>query len=395
MASEGHQYEYRCADRLKRKGFNKVTVTRGSGDQGIDILAYKDGKKYGIQCKYYTSPVSNKAVQEAFAGAKYYGCDVAAVMTNSTFTKSAKELAEKTNVLLWENNTLKYNSSLYYKFMRIINIFMIIVGIIGVIFSNSDSSIKYPVMQKVELISITLGVFFSIVGWNFVFLEIIACTTYGIACLLSLVVGLLLNHSMNYDTLILLTIILLDVIRINSLKGNAFSKLLHDKNNLKKELRKCGKSYINDLSSKLDAAIRLVESHKTEYGKYFVYHSSDPIVGKLHALQKSFDEQSEDKFEFVPITDNDFGMKVFKNTIIYIQGNIDAYFKKAGGIVIKDGYESIDRLWMTLKIGKERAETIAWQLAEAGVIDEQHQRVIMTEQEFEYLLDNNLIQCHS
>ena len=89
MASEGHQYEYRCADRLKRKGFNKVTVTRGSGDQGIDILAYKDGKKYGIQCKYYTSPVSNKAVQEAFAGAKYYGCDVAAVMTNSTFTKSA------------------------------------------------------------------------------------------------------------------------------------------------------------------------------------------------------------------------------------------------------------------------------------------------------------------
>lgn len=91
----GHQYEYQCAKMLRQNGFHKVRVTKGSGDQGIDIIAHKDEKKYGIQCKYYSSPIGNHAVQEAFSGAKYYNCDLAVVMTNNTFTKSAKELAKK------------------------------------------------------------------------------------------------------------------------------------------------------------------------------------------------------------------------------------------------------------------------------------------------------------
>lgn len=97
---DGHEYEYACAQYLKRNGFINVQVTKASGDQGIDIIATK-GKKYGIQCKYYSAAVGNKAVQEAYAGANFYGCDVAVVMTNNTFTKSAIELAEKLHVELW------------------------------------------------------------------------------------------------------------------------------------------------------------------------------------------------------------------------------------------------------------------------------------------------------
>ena len=67
----GHQYEQKCAKKLKRHGFRKIEITRESGDQGIDIIAYRKRKKYGIQCKYYSYPVGNHAVQEAFAGAKY------------------------------------------------------------------------------------------------------------------------------------------------------------------------------------------------------------------------------------------------------------------------------------------------------------------------------------
>ena len=44
---DGHEYEYACAQYLKRNGFTKVQVTKASGDQGIDIIATK-GKKYGI-----------------------------------------------------------------------------------------------------------------------------------------------------------------------------------------------------------------------------------------------------------------------------------------------------------------------------------------------------------
>lgn len=43
----GHQYEHQCAKRLKNKGFYKVTVTKGSGDQGIDVIAYSGGKNMG------------------------------------------------------------------------------------------------------------------------------------------------------------------------------------------------------------------------------------------------------------------------------------------------------------------------------------------------------------
>ena len=92
---DGYEFEYQCAKILKRKHFSKIKVTQSSGDQGIDIIAFKHRKKYGIQCKYYTHPVGNKAVQEAYAGANFYDCDKAVVMTNITFTKSATQLAQK------------------------------------------------------------------------------------------------------------------------------------------------------------------------------------------------------------------------------------------------------------------------------------------------------------
>ena len=67
-SSDGLSFEYTCASILRKRGFSNVDVTKGSGDQGIDVLAWKGGTKYGIQCKLYASPVGNKAVQEAYAG---------------------------------------------------------------------------------------------------------------------------------------------------------------------------------------------------------------------------------------------------------------------------------------------------------------------------------------
>lgn len=104
----GYEYEKKCARLLEAKGFSNVIVTPGSGDQGIDVLANKGKERYGVQCKYYEGPVGNKAVQEAYAGAGYYNCDVALVITNSTLTRSAKELAKKLNVAIWENIDLIY-----------------------------------------------------------------------------------------------------------------------------------------------------------------------------------------------------------------------------------------------------------------------------------------------
>lgn len=103
---EGHEFEYYCAELLKKRGFIEVTVTKGSGDYGIDVLAEKDGVTYGIQCKAYTGPVGVKAVQEAFAGKEYYDRMVGAVLTNQYFTKPAVEAAKKLKILLWDRGYL-------------------------------------------------------------------------------------------------------------------------------------------------------------------------------------------------------------------------------------------------------------------------------------------------
>lgn len=102
----GLEFEEHAAKVLKSKGFKNVEVTQGSGDQGIDILASKKGKKYAIQAKNYSHPVGNKAVQEAFAGCSFYKCDIPVVLTNSTFTDAAKELATSINVELWNIDKL-------------------------------------------------------------------------------------------------------------------------------------------------------------------------------------------------------------------------------------------------------------------------------------------------
>lgn len=103
---EGHDFEFYCAHLLQKNGFQNVSVTQASGDQGIDIIALKDGVKYGIQCKCYSSDIGNKAVQEAFSGARFYDCHVPVVLTNRFFTSAAKELAHKNNVLLWDRDYL-------------------------------------------------------------------------------------------------------------------------------------------------------------------------------------------------------------------------------------------------------------------------------------------------
>lgn len=104
---EGHAFEYFCAELLRNNGFSDVTVTPGSGDQGVDILAVKDGIRYAVQCKNYATPLSNTPVQEVNAGKVFYNCHVGVVMTNSSFTSGAIALANATGVLLWDRITLQ------------------------------------------------------------------------------------------------------------------------------------------------------------------------------------------------------------------------------------------------------------------------------------------------
>jgi hypothetical protein len=96
---DGHEFEQWVAGRLELHGW-RAEVTAGSGDQGLDIIARRDGRKIGIQCKRYDGAVGNKAVQEAFSGRAFHRVDTAVVITTGRYTESAKALSRKTGVHL-------------------------------------------------------------------------------------------------------------------------------------------------------------------------------------------------------------------------------------------------------------------------------------------------------
>lgn len=72
-----------------------VETTAVTGDQGVDLIIAHKQKRIAVQVKGYLDSVSNSAVQEAHAGMTYYKCDASAVITNSRFTRSAIDLADK------------------------------------------------------------------------------------------------------------------------------------------------------------------------------------------------------------------------------------------------------------------------------------------------------------
>lgn len=100
--NSGKDYENHCARKMRLHGYMFVSVCGKSHDYGADIIARRWFRKIVVQCKDYAKPVGIKAVQEVIAARQYYGASIAAVATNRTFTRAAKQLAQKCGVELWE-----------------------------------------------------------------------------------------------------------------------------------------------------------------------------------------------------------------------------------------------------------------------------------------------------
>jgi len=102
---DGHLFENWAAAALSGFGWD-AQVTAASGDQGIDVIATRQGRKLGLQCKLYSSPIGNKAIQEAHAGKAFYGAERVGVLSNAPFTSSARDLAAATGVLLLSHHDI-------------------------------------------------------------------------------------------------------------------------------------------------------------------------------------------------------------------------------------------------------------------------------------------------
>src|SRR3989338_3053038 len=97
---------------LEKMGYRNVSVTRRTGDYGIDIVAKKRNSLVAVQCKKWKGGVvGNKDIRDAVAGAFSYNAKKLIFITSAKFTKEAIEQTRMANsslsIELWDKDKLK------------------------------------------------------------------------------------------------------------------------------------------------------------------------------------------------------------------------------------------------------------------------------------------------
>ncbi len=102
----GEEFEDWLAILFRAAGW-RVRHTRATGDFGADlVLGHGAVDEVVVQAKRQGRPVGVAAVQQVTAARMHYGTEGAMVVTNSTFTPAAIELAASTGVLLWDRDDI-------------------------------------------------------------------------------------------------------------------------------------------------------------------------------------------------------------------------------------------------------------------------------------------------
>jgi hypothetical protein len=98
-APPGRDFERRVAERLGVLGWD-VSLTRGSGDGGVDVICRCGAAVLVVQCKDWANPVGFSAVQEIHTARDLQKASLAAVVSANSFTQAARDAAPRLNVLL-------------------------------------------------------------------------------------------------------------------------------------------------------------------------------------------------------------------------------------------------------------------------------------------------------
>jgi len=95
-------FEYYIANLFRKLSFKHVKVMGGSGDRGVDVVAYKKKEKYVIQCKRYhqNKKVTSPELQQFVGSIQIYKADKGIFVTTANYTKEAKAIAKQQNIHL-------------------------------------------------------------------------------------------------------------------------------------------------------------------------------------------------------------------------------------------------------------------------------------------------------
>lgn len=102
---DGTQFEEFLAVLFAHLGYHVQRVGM-SHDFGADLVLTSRRQRIAVQAKRYAGNVGIGAVQEALGAMEYYRGTHGMVVTNSGFTESARELAARSGVELWDRRRL-------------------------------------------------------------------------------------------------------------------------------------------------------------------------------------------------------------------------------------------------------------------------------------------------
>ncbi len=98
----GLEFEAYC-EKMFRQLNHSVTMTKGSGDCGADLIV---DNTISVQCKLYSGMVGIHALYEVYGSMAKYKTKNAWVITNSHFTKQAKDYAQEAHIRLIDREQL-------------------------------------------------------------------------------------------------------------------------------------------------------------------------------------------------------------------------------------------------------------------------------------------------
>lgn len=320
---DGQGYEKYCAQWLKRHGYHDISLTRTTGDQGIDILAFRHGKQYGFQCKYYERPVGNEAVQQAYSGAAFYDCDIPVVITNSSFTRSAVELAEETDVILMDHIDPDQKKHLF-SFTQILSIIISFEGVWAFSQYSRHPMLAFNDISVWSDIALITGGLCGLYAGN----HLVLCLLAIIFDLTYLVLDfIILFQNRNFISLLFwcLVLILYGCLSIHFIrmvrqrnKQEARRIQREIRQEINNEVNALGKHLETVLAEELHCMIHLESArHQSDGTSTFVFHTSRDVSDELSLLEYSFNQYAEhdridDRYSFSADTSRTFTLMIAK-----------------------------------------------------------------------------------
>ena len=89
------EFEEYVAELLEHSGYKSVELTPYSNDKGLDVIAYQDGVKFGVQCKRYKGTVGSPEIQTFLGALSHAKADKGLFITTGMFSFEAEKMASE------------------------------------------------------------------------------------------------------------------------------------------------------------------------------------------------------------------------------------------------------------------------------------------------------------